>query len=140
MKLLLTRLSLSSCIIIFAIALMTTNAFAAPCQLPSRTQWINELGSKMELFSDNTGQLQGGYITAVGCGAGVRRPLVGFCNGFGMTFAVNFQECDSTTAWTGTLSANREIKTLWHLALGARPTAWNSIVAGADTFKQVINE
>src|SRR6266404_1579193 len=108
---------------------------AASCQIPAGTSvWKNELGSTMTMTVNASGAVSGYYQTGVGCGVGVRQPLVGACNGYGITFSVNFVGCSSTTAWAGTISPSPTIiRTLWHLAMGT-PPAWNSIVAGADCF------
>lgn len=107
-------------------------AVAQDCQLPSGKTWRNELKSEMTVRVHPSGSLSGTYKTAVGCGAGKARPLVGFCNGYAVTFSVNWQECVSTTAWSGTYS-NGRLTTLWQLVLAKQP-AWDSIVTGTDTF------
>ncbi|MCG6862229.1 MAG: avidin/streptavidin family protein [Chromatiaceae bacterium] len=109
------------------------SANASGCEMPSGKTWVNELGSTMMATVDSKGAISGTYATAVGCGAGVERPMTGFCNGHAVTFSVNWQECSATNAWSGTYD-NRELKTLWHLVNGEKP-AWNSILAGTDTFK-----
>jgi len=81
-----------------------------------------------------SGTLSGTYKTAVGCGAGKSRPLTGFCNGYAVTFSVNWQECVSTTAWSGTYN-NGKLTTLWQLVLAKQPS-WDSIMAGSDTFSE----
>lgn len=115
---------------------MGQSASTAPaCQIPAGTSvWRNELGSTMTITVNPSGGVTGSYQTGVGCSVGVKQPLVGSCNGYGITFSVNFIGCNSTTAWAGTISKSPSIiRTLWHLAMGT-PPAWNSIVAGADCF------
>lgn len=107
---------------------------AQTCQFPSGRIWKNELGSLMTVNVNSSGTLSGTYTTAVGCGAGKARALIGYCNGYAVTFSVNWQECASTTAWSGTYS-NQTLTTLWQLVLAQQP-AWNSIIAGTDTFVQ----
>jgi len=122
--------------IAFALSLSISAAHAetiqANCQLPSGKTWKNELQSEMTVNVDQSGKIIGTYKTAVGCGSGKVRPLSGFCNGHAVTFSVNWQECASTTAWSGTYS-NGKLNTLWQLVLAKKPE-WDSIVAGADTF------
>ena len=79
-----------------------------------------------------------GYLRiAVGCGAGTPFPLSGWWNNQAITFTVNWQQCNSLTAWTGhrTSAGGSRIVTLWYLAV-AGPPQWNSTVAGTDTFTQ----
>lgn len=111
-----------------------------PCQLPmGKSVWRNELKSTMTMDVDSSGKITGEYQTGVGCKPGKKQPLVGACNGYAITFSVNFKECGSTTAWTGTLAKASSgkpdvIRTLWHLGLGHNPPSWDSIVAGTDCF------
>jgi hypothetical protein len=107
-------------------------AHAQSCQIPNGQVWQNELGSQMNVNFDATGLMSGTYTTGVGCGAGTSRPLTGFCNGSAVTFTVNWQECSSVTAWSGTYNGN-SLTTLWDLVNAGSPS-WNSIVAGTDTF------
>ncbi len=94
--------------------------------------WVNELGSKMTTSWGADGLITGTYVTKVGCGAGVVRPLSGWWNNSAMTFTVNWQECNSLTSWTGNYNAGT-LATLWLLTVSG-PPQWNSINAGADTF------
>ncbi len=94
--------------------------------------WVNELGSKMTTSWGADGLITGTYVTKVGCGAGVVRPLSGWWNNSAMTFTVNWQECNSLTSWTGNYNAGTTT-TLWLLTVSG-PPQWNSINAGADTF------
>ncbi len=105
---------------------------AQSCQMPSGKTWKNELKSEMTVSIDGAGLVSGTYTTAVGCGAGRARPLTGICNGYAVSFTVNWQECASVTAWSGTYSSG-SISTLWHLVLAKQPS-WDSTIAGADTF------
>ena len=110
-----------------------SSADADGCKMPSGKTWVNELGSTMTVTVDTKGAFSGTYSTAVGCGAGIERPMTGFCNGYAVTFSVNWQECGATNAWSGTYD-NGELKTLWHLVKAEKP-AWSSILAGTNTFK-----
>ncbi len=97
--------------------------------------WVNELGSKMTTSWGADGLITGTYVTAVGCGAGTPKPLSCWWNNCAMTFTVNWQECNSLTAWTGNYNpATTSLATLWLLTVSG-PPQWNSIIAGADTFK-----
>lgn len=107
--------------------------YAGSCEMPSGKIWKNELGSKMTVQIDSSGSISGTYTTAVGCGAMKPRQLKGFCNGHAVTFSVNWEECASTTSWSGTYE-NGVLKTLWQLVLAKKP-AWDSIAAGSDIFK-----
>jgi hypothetical protein len=110
-------------------------ASSAPaCQIAGTSVWKNELGSTMTITVNASGSVTGSYQTGAGCGIGQSQVLVGSCNGYGITFSVNFAGCNSTTAWAGTISSSPSIiRTLWYLAMGT-PPAWNSIIAGSDCF------
>jgi hypothetical protein len=103
------------------------------------TFWANERGSTIRVENGGGGKLIGRFTTAVGCGAHVARPLVGFYNTNSVGFVVDFgPQCPSTTSWNGTFWAGtpNRLKTLWYLSSGGVP-AWNSTNAGADTFTQI---
>lgn len=118
-------------------ALVVAGPAAAQSSLPVPSEWTNKLGSVMTLRTiEPDGRLSGSYVTAVGCGRGVTRPLTGWFNGGAITFTVDWQECDSLTAWSGNLDqSGQTILTLWHLAQSG-PPQWNSIFAGADVFSR----
>ena len=120
--------------IVFGIALYTTPASSSVCQIPGGKTWVNELGSEVSVEVDDSGRMSGTYTTAVGCGEGKAKPMSGFCNGYAVTFTVNWEECLAATAWSGTYE-NGKINTLWQLVSGKRPS-WNSIIAGTDVFNQ----
>ena len=112
-------------------------ADAAAQQEPLRagTVWVNQLGSTMtiQVVAAN-GLVTGTYATKVGCGAGKVRPLIGWYNKGAFAFVVNWEECESLTAWSGHVdSLNPKIVTLWHLPKSG-PPRWDSTFAGADTF------
>lgn len=109
-------------------------AYSSGCEMPSGKTWVNELGSTMTANIDSSGAITGTYTTAVGCGAGKERTITGSCNGHAVTFSVNWEECASTTAWSGTYNGG-QLQTLWQLVLAKKPE-WDSIVSGADTFSQ----
>ncbi len=107
---------------------------------PSGTSyWANERGSTIRVDNGGGGKLSGKFTTAVGCGKGIAKPLVGFYNGNSVGFVVEFgKDCPSTTSWNGALWAGtpNHLKTLWYLTLGGVP-AWNSTNAGSDNFTQI---
>jgi hypothetical protein len=101
--------------------------------------WANERGSTVRLDNGGSGKLTGRYTTAVGCGKGVARPVVGFYNSNSVGFVVDFGPlCPSTSSWNGAYFSGtpNRVKTLWHLTNGGVPQ-WNSTVAGADNFTQI---
>lgn len=54
--------------------------------------------------------------------------------GGALSFTVNWEGCNSVTAWTAQYSnATGAFRALWHLAIASGPV-WNGIVAGAHTF------
>lgn len=122
---------------IAAVTLALCLSHAAGAQtLAAGSVWKNENNSTMTLTSvdPTTGLIAGTFVTGVGCGVGKARPLSGFYNQGAITLTVNFQECNSATAWSGHLSAaGDQIVTLWYLAVSGVP-AWDSILAGTDVF------
>ncbi len=125
-------------ILAILVTLVVGHGAVAVAQQPlaAGSVWVNQLGSTMTINSFGAnGLITGSYVTAVGCGAGTQRPLTGWYNGGATTFTVNFQECNSATSWTGNFGPQGiSIVTLWQLAVSGEPT-WESILAGADTFK-----
>jgi Avidin family len=104
------------------------------------TYWTNERGSTIRIDNGGNGQISGKFTTAVGCGKGIARPLVGAYNGNSVGFVVQFgKDCPSTTSWNGTLSLGtpNRLKTLWFLTSGGMP-AWNSTNAGHDLFTEIV--
>jgi hypothetical protein len=102
--------------------------------VPSGKTWINELQSEMTVTIDASGAMSGSYTSAVGCGAGKSRALLGFCNGDAVSFAVSWQECGATTAWNGTY-VDGTLTTLWQLPQARKPS-WDSMLIGTNTFTQ----
>jgi hypothetical protein len=133
MKSIALRIALRIAAVVFAVSL----PFAAGAQdLAAGTVWVNQNNSAMTLTSvdPNTGLMTGTFVTGVGCGVGVVRPLSGFYNQGAITFTVNFQECQSATSWSGQMNTmGNQIVTLWYLAVSG-PPAWNSVMAGSDVF------
>lgn len=127
------RAALRIAAVLFAVSLPVA---AGAQELAAGTVWVNANNSTMTLTSvdPTTGLITGTFVTGVGCGVGVVRPLTGFYNQGAITLTVNFQDCQSATSWTGQLSATgNQIVTLWYLAVSGTP-AWNSILAGTDVF------
>jgi hypothetical protein len=103
------------------------------------TFWANERGSTIRLDNAGNGQVSGKFTTAVGCGKGVARTLVGAYNGNSVGFVVQFgKDCPSTASWNGTVSLGtpNRLKTLWFLTSGGMPT-FASTNAGFDQFTQI---
>lgn len=135
-----TALFAFSAVCIMALTAQTVRPVDPYAAFPKgTTYWANERGSTIRLNNDGGGKISGKFTTAVGCGKGVAKPLVGFYNGNSVGFVVDFgAECPSTTSWNGTFwtgSPNR-MKTLWYLTSGGVP-AWNSTNAGSDQFTQI---
>jgi len=122
---------------IAAVAFALCLSHAAGAQtLAAGSVWKNENNSTMTLTSvdPTTGLLTGTFVTGVGCGQGKARPLTGFYNQGAITFTVNFEDCNSATAWSGQVTtAGNQIVTLWYLAVSGAP-AWDSTLAGSDVF------
>lgn len=118
------------------------NVAETPCQLPSGTSiWRNGLTSTMKISVDASGSVSGYYITAVSrndCAKNKQEPLVGSCNGYALTFSVNYKGCNSTAAWAGVIDKTKAdkplIRTLWHVATGQAPPTFTSVLAGTDCF------
>lgn len=118
------------------VTLLSHVALAAGPAVGTSSVWVNQLGSTMTITIASDGSVTGTYVSAVGCGAGTSFPLAGWYNNLAITFTVNWQHCDSLTAWTGHWIASgsqQQFVTLWYLAVGGT-VAWDSTVAGADTF------
>lgn len=113
-------------------------AKADECQLPEVFAWRNEAGSVATFEVSSAGALRGTYRTALGCRAGEPQPLAGWCNGYGLTFTVDFRGCGSTTAWAATLVETEDgprIEALWHLVRAGDAPSWDAIIAGRSTFR-----
>ena len=89
------------CLAAAALALALTQGAAAQ-DLAAGSVWKNENNSTMTINSvdPNTGLIAGTFETGVGCGVGTPRPLSGFYNQGAITLTVNFEDCNSATAWT----------------------------------------
>lgn len=92
----------------------------------------------------NGSDVTGTYLTAkasANC-AKVDRPLKGFVNGDQIVFIVDFQECESMTAWSGqalTSGGSEELETQWHLTINSsdaneEDNGWATTLSGSDVF------
>lgn len=101
---------------------------------PATHFFVNQKGSKMQYSVNAGGSIAGNYVSAVGCGIGVKRPLVGWINGSAITFTVSFGECGSATSWVGHFDDAGTISSLWILARGGDKD-WNAKLTGSSVFK-----
>ena len=124
--------------LLWAASLLFTSVALAQDASPlaSGSSWKNELGSVMTIgsYDPTTGQINGTYVSAVGCDAGTTFPLSGWINGSAITFSVDWgSNCNSLTAWTGQyVSSSGSINTLWYLA--TNQVGWSGLLAGNDRF------
>lgn len=112
-------------------------AWSSAPELKGDSEWTNQHKSVLKLIVDASGMVSGTFTTGVGCGAGKPRKVVGSMNGLAISFTVNFEECESITAWNGHFimdGANESLSTLWHLTIGVSPVSFKSTLAGADIF------
>jgi Avidin family len=111
--------------------------------MPAKAQpytWTNQYGSVLTVTQiDSNGEMTGTYTNnaAGSCDVGQPQGMTGWYvsggNGYAISFAVNWQGCNSTTVWTGQVRNDGGFQALWLLSLAA-PVAWNGISAGADNF------
>lgn len=101
----------------------------------STQNYRNQAGSAMTLHISDKGEITGSYTTALGCGVGIDRALIGWKNGKAITFTVNFGECGSLTSWVGHIQEGGDIVTIWTLARGNE--GWDAKMTGTSTFKPV---
>ena len=125
--------------------LTVNNGWASPPEIKGDSEWSNQYNSVLKLSIEETGAISGTFTTAVGCGASKPRKVIGTMNGLAISFTVNFEECESVTAWNGHLLVDKDDKdnkdkqtlsTLWHLTIGKGPVTFASTLAGADVFKR----
>lgn len=97
----------------------------------------NDKGSIAE-FTHNisTGDINGHYISALGCAVDKPYPLKGWINGNAISFTVNFGDCNSITAWVGHFENDTHFKTIWTLSKGGS-NDWNTLLTGASTFTRL---
>ncbi|WP_168192793.1 avidin/streptavidin family protein [Undibacter mobilis] len=125
--------------VVLGAATLSTAHAQAETKFAAGLSWVNEDGSVLTVTSlAPSGQLSGTVTTQSGCGAKKAQPMTGwyYAGGTGgaLTFTVNWEGCNSATAWTAQYSnATGAFRALWHLAMASGPV-WNGIVAGANTF------
>ncbi len=109
-------------------------------------KWKNELKSTMTIKTlSGDGTFNGVYESAVSAShKKVKGSLIGSVAGDSISFVVNWEPTfASVTAWSGKLMVDKKrvahIYTLWLLSHGVDDPkdAWQSIVAGSDTFRKV---
>jgi len=111
----------------------------AETKLAPGLSWVNEDGSVLAITTvAPNGLLTGTFTTQVGCGAQKAQPVTGWYVAAGaggaLTFSVNWEGCNSVTAWSAQYSnATGSFRALWHLAVASGPV-WNGIISGAHTF------
>jgi len=126
------------CFAIIAVAMVSARA-EAETKFGPGLSWVNEDGSVLTISAvAPNGQLTGTLTTQTGCGAKKAHPLTGwyFAAGAGgaLTFAVNWEGCNSVTSWSAQYSnATGSFRALWLLAVASVPV-WNGVVAGSQTF------
>ncbi len=126
-----------------AFSSIRTPATTKPQAADFNGEWLNELGSKMNLTVSADGSLLGRYKTAVGSPFGNEDfPLVGFAAGDLLTFTVNFGRYSSLTSWAGQLAGENDqavIKTMWLLARNVpdpddSSSLWGTVLTGYNNF------
>jgi len=100
-----------------------------------RYDFVNQAGSTMSFTLDEQGAIKGNYTSALGCGIGKQRPLVGWRNIKAITFSVIFEECGSVASWVGHSDDLVEIETIWTLVRGKE--SWDMKLTGVSHFKRV---
>lgn len=128
------RRGVARLIFLIAFTAFTPLTSAAACRMPTGKTWTNELNSHMKINIDDSGKISGTYTSSVGCEPKTPRPISGFCNGYAVTFSVDWGHCNSITTWSGTYQ-HRTLETLWQLVLGNKPT-WHSVLTGSDKFTE----
>ncbi len=108
--------------------------------------WHNQNGSELDLVVSPDGRISGRFRSATGLAArgAAECEVTGYVAGDLVTFAANFGEHDSLTAWTGHLvveGGETRIQTQWHMtvAVPGKPDErelWKGIWTGADTFRR----
>jgi len=108
--------------------------FTLQVKASEQYNFINQSGSTMSFFINN-GSIVGSYTSALGCGIGKQRPLVGWRNGSAIIFSVTFEDCGSVTSWVGHSKDLVEIETIWTLVRGNE--SWNMKLTGVSHFTRV---
>ncbi len=143
------------------IFLLSGQVYAEPVKPSSPTcqqlkgEWINELGSKLNITSVDrkSGQLSGTYTSPSGT-SGNSVAMIGWMNAkpspakttkesptlsrmVVVSFSVNWGEYGSVTSWSGVCGVKEgvpTIKTIWNLARTVDSYDWDHIITNSDTF------
>lgn len=105
--------------------------------------WVNQRGSTLQIDKiDDDGKLTGTYINRAdgfGCKE-LEYPVTGWVYGVAITFTTKWQnpkDCNSITAWTGSIVKRQTaIDTLWQLVVN-NPWKSGTVTAGSDSFSRV---
>ena len=118
-------------LVIFSILFFVT----LPISGEEEYHFVNQSGSTMSFTIKDSGAIKGSYQSALGCGIGKLRPLVGWRNAKAIIFSVTFQECGSITSWVGQSEDLSEIETIWTLVRGNE--SWDMKLTGISNFKRL---
>jgi len=105
--------------------------------------WQNQLGSRVELITQKTGELTGTFVPAVGAPIGPHllvgfyddSPADGSCT---LGFVVRWPEEHSVSAWSGRYESGRDvIVATWLLSAAIPQDAWRATSIGCDEFRRL---
>jgi hypothetical protein len=110
--------------------------------------WYNQHGSELVLEVGEDGKLTGSFRSGTGLAVGAGAcQVVGFAAQDLVTFAANFGEYGSLTAWTGHLVTEGEptLHTMWHMTVlmpSRHPERdlWKGVWTGSDVFRRTPQE
>ena len=138
------NIMLLSCALLF---MNTVNAAKPTCQ-HLKGQWINELGSTLFISSvKSNGHLSGHFVSSEQAGGEVfvmmgwvnnASPREGLDHLTAVTFAVNWNDYGSLSAWVGGCAIKDGMPTLsmiWNLVLANAQFEWDHMISNSDTFK-----
>lgn len=133
---------------LFMSALATQASATQPSCNNMVGEWINELGSTMNIVSidSSTNMINGTYSSPSGT-SGQMFPLVGWVNympaapkgdnAHVISFSVQWGQYGSITSWTGICTSKDNtptIKTVWNLVRSNSQFSWDHIITNSDTF------
>jgi hypothetical protein len=106
--------------------------------------WYNQHGSELHLEIGEDGKLAGNFRSGTGLASrSGAHALVGFAAKDLVTFAVNFGESGSLTAWTGHLVTEGEptLHMMWHMTVlmpsrHPEQDLWKGVWTGSDVFRR----